>query len=364
MDYAIYIASALGAIGVWLLMPGESRKGRGVGGVLAIAALAGLLIYLFNHPAVGAENRPSAYYYVFTVIAAASAVRVITHPRPVYSALFFVMVVLSVAGLFILLEAEFMAFAMVIIYAGAILVTYLFVIMLATLPQSANEPDATPVYDRVAREPFSAAVLGFALLAVLASVMFNGGKPAVARTQQFQAPPAFAAAVERTPRRVVPLIEGHRDLLAERGLMPADVDLDAVELQLVRHVQTRAYNLVLLDPEAGDADPSVAIIPLATPIVGEVTFGDLLADRIGNVDRVGVALFEGHTLGIELAGVVLLLSMVGAIVIGRKQVLVEDTATGPATPGAGGATAQPTGEPGPDSPEVLDSTSEGSVNRG
>ena len=48
-----------------------------------------------------------------------------------------------------------------------------------------------------------------------------------------------------------------------------------------------------------------------------------ITDRVGNIDRVGMALFQGHPLGIELAGVILLLSMVGAIVIGRKRVFVD-----------------------------------------
>ena len=59
------------------------------------------------------------------------AIRVVTHPKPVYSALYFVLTVFASAGLFVLLWAEFMAAALVLIYAGAILVTYVFVIMLA-----------------------------------------------------------------------------------------------------------------------------------------------------------------------------------------------------------------------------------------
>ena len=48
-----------------------------------------------------------------------------------------------------------------------------------------------------------------------------------------------------------------------------------------------------------------------------------LKGKIANIDRIGLALFESHPLGIELAGVILLLAMVGAIVIGRKRVLSE-----------------------------------------
>ncbi len=58
--------------------------------------------------------------------------RVVTHPAPVYSALYFILTVFASAGLFVLLSAGFMAAALVLIYAGAILITYVFVIMLAS----------------------------------------------------------------------------------------------------------------------------------------------------------------------------------------------------------------------------------------
>jgi len=173
MDYLFYIASAVGALAVYLMMPTQRSSPRYFGALLGLLALAGTLGFLVNQFPL--EKLPNVYFYVFTALAVACAVRVITHSRPVYSALFFVMVVLAVSGLFVILEAEFMAFAMIIIYAGAILVTYLFVIMLATLPQVEGEQEQSPLYDRVAREPFSAVVLGFALIAVLTNVMFRPG---------------------------------------------------------------------------------------------------------------------------------------------------------------------------------------------
>ena len=111
------------------------------------------------------------YYYLFSGIAIVSAVRVITHTRPVYAALWFVMVVLASAGLFLVLSAQFMAFAVVIIYGGAILVTYMFVLMLAS--QSTPDGGSSQGYDKVAKEPVLACAAGFLLLAVLLSVIFD-----------------------------------------------------------------------------------------------------------------------------------------------------------------------------------------------
>ena len=111
---------------------------------------------------------------MFGLIAIAAAVRMITHPRPVYAALYFVIVVLSSAALFLLLEAEFMAFALIIVYAGAILITYLFVLMLAEQAPQPGQEAGQPEYDRVPREPAAAATVGFVMLALLSDVIFNG----------------------------------------------------------------------------------------------------------------------------------------------------------------------------------------------
>jgi len=98
-------------------------------------------------------------------------VRVITHRRPVYSALYFVLLILAVTGLLVLLEAKFLAAALVIVYAGAILVTYVFVIMLA------QQATAAP-YDARAREPFWGCLAGFLLLAIVGMQLLSGGAAA------------------------------------------------------------------------------------------------------------------------------------------------------------------------------------------
>src|SRR5205814_3883496 len=109
-----------------------------------------------------------AYFWVFSAVAIVAALRVVTHARPVYSALYFVLTVMASAGLFVLMWAEFMAAALVVIYAGAILVTYVFVIMLAQQAKTEDRPmSALAEYDQVSREPLTAAAVGFALMGVL-----------------------------------------------------------------------------------------------------------------------------------------------------------------------------------------------------
>jgi NADH-quinone oxidoreductase subunit J len=69
-------------------------------------------------------------FVVFGGVAAISAVLMITRSNPVISALFLILNMGSLAGLYLLLNAQFIAVAQVIVYAGAIMVLFLFVIML------------------------------------------------------------------------------------------------------------------------------------------------------------------------------------------------------------------------------------------
>ncbi len=69
-------------------------------------------------------------FTLFATICAVSAVLMITRPNPVISALFLVLNFASLAGLYLTLNAQFIAVAQVIVYAGAIMVFFLFVIML------------------------------------------------------------------------------------------------------------------------------------------------------------------------------------------------------------------------------------------
>ncbi len=69
-------------------------------------------------------------FILFATICAVSSVLMITRPNPVISALFLVLNFGSLAGLYLILNAQFIAVAQVIVYAGAIMVFFLFVIML------------------------------------------------------------------------------------------------------------------------------------------------------------------------------------------------------------------------------------------
>ncbi len=69
-------------------------------------------------------------FYLFAALSVASGAMVVTAKNPVHSALFLILTFFNVAGLFVLLGAEFVAMIMVIVYVGAVAVLFLFVVMM------------------------------------------------------------------------------------------------------------------------------------------------------------------------------------------------------------------------------------------
>jgi NADH-quinone oxidoreductase subunit J len=70
----------------------------------------------------------------FAAVLVVSSLLVILHRNPVTSALFLVLAFCSLAGVYLLLQAEFLGLVQIIVYAGAIMVLFLFVIMYLNLP--------------------------------------------------------------------------------------------------------------------------------------------------------------------------------------------------------------------------------------
>src|SRR6266566_1469475 len=69
-------------------------------------------------------------FYAFAAILVFAALRVITSRNPVHSALWLVLSFFSSAGVWMLLQAEFLAIALVLVYVGAVMVLFLFVVMM------------------------------------------------------------------------------------------------------------------------------------------------------------------------------------------------------------------------------------------
>ena len=72
----------------------------------------------------------ATFFYLFSVLAVASAAMVIIAKNPVHAVLFLILTFFNAAGLFILLGAEFLAMLLIIVYVGAVAVLFLFVVMM------------------------------------------------------------------------------------------------------------------------------------------------------------------------------------------------------------------------------------------
>jgi len=113
-------------------------------------------------------------FWILAVVAVLAAIMVVTNRNPVASVLFLVLTFFSLAGLFVTLHAHFLAAIQVLVYAGAIMVLFLFVVMLLNL--------ATDQWFDVASRPFL--VLAGLLGAGFVALLVVGGLPGYAPAAQ------------------------------------------------------------------------------------------------------------------------------------------------------------------------------------
>ncbi len=119
----------------------------------------------------------SALLHVAAAVAVVSTVMVVTRRDAVHALLYLVVSLLAVALVFFALGAPFVAALEVIVYAGAIMVLFLFVVMMLNLGKAAAVQEALWLPRRIWAGP---AILSFVLLAELALVLARGGAAAPA----------------------------------------------------------------------------------------------------------------------------------------------------------------------------------------
>ncbi|HKO29800.1 MAG TPA: NADH-quinone oxidoreductase subunit J [Nitrospiraceae bacterium] len=86
-----------------------------------------------------------AFFFYFAFVIAATSVLVVALRNPIYSTLALLIMFFHVAGLYVTLHAEFLAAVQIIVYAGAILVLYLFVVMLLNVKQDVRYHRQWPI---------------------------------------------------------------------------------------------------------------------------------------------------------------------------------------------------------------------------
>lgn len=107
-------------------------------------------------------------FFILAVVAVLSGILMITRANPVNSALFLILNFAALAGMYITLHAQFVAIIQILVYAGAIMVLVLFVIMLLNLE------DEVPLRETLSKRHYAS--LLFALLALVLIVQVIGWK--------------------------------------------------------------------------------------------------------------------------------------------------------------------------------------------
>jgi NADH-quinone oxidoreductase subunit J len=163
-NLVLILATILMAAGLWWALPWGKQRKRSPGWALLAAGLAmiGALI-----PPVGSLLARSLIT-LMAVITVASAAAMITTTRPLYAALWFGMAVLGTAGMLLYNGAEFVAMAVIVIYIGAILVMFLFLLML-------DNPKGMAAFDRESWEPLTAALVGALLISLTTATWLHDG---------------------------------------------------------------------------------------------------------------------------------------------------------------------------------------------
>jgi NADH-quinone oxidoreductase subunit J len=292
----LLVPPVFGFIALYLLLPREYRFWRPVGIAFGVVAL-GVLGFLFGPPGAPLHG---ALFYFFAGVAIAAAVATVTFANPIYSALSFALVTLSVSGLFVLRGAMFLAATTVIIYAGAVVVTFLFIIMLSRHPGNA-------AYDRHAREPFLASLAAFLLLSILLFTLTDWRQRG---SGQLPLAPIKSAVAQKAPADIPPTqtrrTEGPRS------------ETSRTETAQVAAPRSRA-----------------GFIPIP-PSIDPYPHSSVLANEPSPLRGLGRTFFSDYLFTVELAGTLLLVAGVGAVAIAPRRVRAAKNAGSPDQSGQDG----------------------------
>lgn len=346
-QWPIWLPVLVGGFAVWLLLPRPRPFPAALGalaGGLALFLAASLILR-----ATGVSPEV-VLFYAFSALAILGAAMLVTQHNPARAALSFTLVVLSTCGLFLLLAAPFLMAATIIIYAGAIIVTFLFVLMLA---QQAGLSDA----DARSREPALAVLTGFLLLATVLYVLRGYQTPLVddllvridrALAQETRAAMLPFVDPDSTPEKHL-FKQAESLFLAcgfkteEQDARSADIDwglsgpnddIPAKEARELCEKPLRKLQALLLSREKELRERMVvAVLPSNLPLSGmsgppantpakeirrdpETNRPHLPAE---NSAYLGRSLFTDYLLPVELGGTLLLVATVGAIAIAQRR---------------------------------------------
>lgn len=293
-------AFLLGVVSLWLIVPRGRvpRWQRAIGGIAGVVALGIAAAQMPIVPDIGDH----ILFWLLAAITIVAAGAMISVRNPVYSAIWFAQSLLGTAALFLFQGAQFLGVATIVVYAGAIVVMFLFLIMLA-------QPDGHEYYDRItwgAPAALVSAIAGAAVVLVLTTSLLG-------------------------------YYQTQRDLRSRvAALVTKNTDIEADEIRAVRLNQSESDALQLTLVVAGNAElPAKDVLRDKLKSLAEFKgqpFDDhhLFIEKLddhgtqakAHVATLGGVLFSKYLIAVELAGTLLLVALVGAVAIimhGREQ---------------------------------------------
>jgi NADH-quinone oxidoreductase subunit J len=288
--------SLLGVIGLICVLPPSRFDLRLAGAAFCVVGL-GFYAYALSQRQTSATVEQLIEWTVFAILAitaVGSAIAMVASRSAVYSAIWFAMTLLTTGGLFLYQGAQFLGVATVTVYAGAIVVTFLFVIMLA-------QPGGHAAYDRISWGWFAKPAAGIAAALLLGGVLQaievleRGGLREVAMSAADElsfvddAWPLDGAQVASAR------IEGQGANARLKVRLVGDARLTAEEEAEWREA---------IATKTQDNIPPIQVQPLTASLDPQS------AHRMAHL---GGYLFSRHLIAVEVAGTLLLAALVGAI---------------------------------------------------
>ena len=290
------------AVSLWLALPRGIRPTTRRKVVACLFGLVGLVLLWSTVPRYSTMTMQTGFtiFAVYTVFSSAAA---ITSRSPVYCAIWFAASLLGVAILLLLQGAQFLGIATIAVYAGAIVVTFLFVLMLA-------QPAGHSFYDRIswgAAPPFVASVTAVFFTVIVAAAVTD---PHAVQWQQAQ--------TER--------LEAVNGVL-QRSLSTADVrnlriqqyaDGKVAHLEVaVQDVEERAK---LRQPTEQLQRELIASVAQSFPTMDIHRVGISLNDvrTPYHTASLGSRLFSRNLVAIQASGALLMAALVGAVAIAAR----------------------------------------------
>ena len=221
-------------------------------------------------------------FIIFSILAVGSAICVIAFKNPIHSALALVLTFFSLAGLFILLGAYFVAAVQVIVYAGAIMVLFLFVIMLLNLGRL-RAPR------QISKAKVFAVIVGVILAAEAVYIGIKVYDSTAVSPSQDQVQVASAAITS--------------EQLNQLAAIESTYQLDRTEINST------------YVPEIAEQKNTVEMLTAseANQLIKK------LQGEMGKPDRIGTILFTKFLLPFEVTSLILLAALIGVIVLVRRE---------------------------------------------